>query len=150
MTSLTRDQQRAQRALANVKEVLSAVEKRILDAGSNDKRKKKAKKYGEEYLSNANSLPASIVMNGLGQACAMLLAQAKNQAAEEDAHRLLYDHLHNWLCVGKQAVYPDQSNLVEAIIYHGQRQYTQAQVEALAYLEWLKKFAQAYLAGEGE
>lgn len=126
--TLTRDQLRAQHALRRVQSV--------------------PKKFQSEYLSYANSLPANIVMNGLGQAFAMLLAQAKGESAEKDAHRLLYDHLHNWLCQGEQAVYPDQADLVEAVIGSGQRLYIRAQAEALAYLEWLKKFAQAYLAVE--
>ena len=126
--NLTRDQLRAQQALRCVQSVPS--------------------KLQSDYLRYANSLPANIVMNGLGQACAMLLAQAKGKRANQDAHRLVYDHLHGWLCQGEQAVYPDQADLVEAVIGSGQRQYIRAQAEALAYLEWLKKFAQAYLAGE--
>ena len=112
--------------------------------------KKSARKFRDEYKSYAESLPASIVMNGLGQACAMLLAQAKGKSAEQDSHRLLYDHLQDWLR-GRDhaAVYPKDQDLVEAVINHGQREYLLAQVESLAYLDWLKKFAQAYLTGEG-
>mgnify|MGYP002622378200 CR=1 FL=1 len=144
--NLTRDQLRSQHAFKSVKGVLGIVKKQIDDAGSDEKRQGKAKKYPQEYLSYANSLPANIVMNGLGQACAMLLAQAKGKQANEDAHRLLYDHLHGWLCQGEHAVYANQACLVQAVIGSGQRQYIRAQVEALAYLEWLKKFAQAYLS----
>jgi CRISPR-associated protein Cmr5 len=107
----------------------------------------KAKKFRDEYKSYAESLPANIVMNGLGQACAMLLAQAKDK---KDAHRSLYDHLQEWLCGSEHAaVYPHAQDLVAAVIKHGQREYILAQVESLAYLNWLKKFAQAYLSGEG-
>jgi len=77
------------------------------------------------------------------------LAQARGQPAKQDAHRLLYDHLQDWLC-GREhaALYPEDQALVEAVINHGQRDYIRAQVESLAYLDWLKKFAQAYLTGE--
>jgi CRISPR-associated protein Cmr5 len=125
--TLTREQQRAQHALKSVTQV-------------------QAKKFRDEYKSYAESLPANIVINGLGQACAMLLAQA---GGENDAHRLLYDHLQDWLCGAEHAaVYPNDKDLVKAVINHGQREYVRAQFESLAYLNWLKKFAQAYLTGE--
>ncbi len=147
--TLTRDQRRAQHALQSVKQVQALVQERITRAGSNEQEQRKASKFRDEYKSYAESLPASIVMNGLGQACAMLLAQAKGRSGKEDAHRLLYDHLQDWLR-GREhaAVYPKDQDLVEAVINHGQRAYIQAQVESLAYLNWLKKFAQAYLMGE--
>ena len=37
---------------------------------------------------------------------------------------------------------------MKAVINHGQGEYVRAQVESLAYLNWLKKFAQAYLTEE--
>ena len=130
--TLTREQHRAQHALQSVNQVQT-----------------KAKKFRGEYKSYAESLPANIVMNGLGQACAMLLAQANGNSADQDAHRLLYDHLHYWLRGSEHAgIYPKDQDLVEAVINHGQREYIRAQVESLAYLDWLKKFAQAYLTGE--
>ena len=130
MPHLTREQRRAQHALRCVQVVPSRLQ--------------------SEYESYVNSLPASIVMNGLGQACATLLAQARGKAANEDAHRLLYDHLQDWLCSGEQNVYVSQPDLLTAIIGNGQREYVQAQVEALAYLNWLKKFSQAYLSKHGK
>ncbi len=147
--TLTRDQQRAQHALQSVNQVKALVQERIKNAGSNAHEQRKARKFRDEYKSYAESLPASIVMNGLGQACAMLLAQAKGKSAEQDAHRLLYNHLQDWLR-GREhvGVYPKDQDLVEAVINHGQREYIRAQVESLAYLDWLKKFAQAYLTGE--
>jgi len=126
---LTREQQRAQHALQSVTKVQT-----------------KPKKYRDEFKSYAESLPANIVMNGLGQACAMLLAQARGKSADQDAYRLLYDHLQDWI-LGRDnaAVYPNDQDLVKAVINHGQGEYVRAQFESLAYLNWLKKFAQAYL-----
>jgi CRISPR-associated protein Cmr5 len=143
--TLTREQQRAQHALQSVNQV----QERLTNAGSNEKEQKKARKFRDEYKSYAESLPANIVMNGLGQACAMLLAQAKGKSADQNAHRLLYDHLQDWLR-GREhaAVYPKDQDLVKSVINHGQREYVRAQFESLAYLNWLKKFAQAYLGEE--
>ena len=127
-TQPTREQQRAMHALAKIKEVAE---------------RELAKDY-KGYAGYAESLPATIIANGLGQACATLLAQAKGKS---DAHRELYDHLEDWLCGSNAAVY-DRKPLIEAIIKGNQDQYVRAQFEALAYLTWLKKFAQAQLSKE--
>ncbi|MGO9113615.1 MAG: type III-B CRISPR module-associated protein Cmr5 [Thermoguttaceae bacterium] len=122
-TQPTREQQRARHALDKVKKVAAREDK-----------------FTKEYKRYAKSLAATIVVNGLGQACATLLAQAKG---DHDAHRELYDHLEDWLCGDHAAVY-EKKPLVEAIINGDQDQYVRAQFEALAYLTWLKKFAQAH------
>jgi CRISPR-associated protein Cmr5 len=95
------------------------------------------------YRSYAESLPATIVTNGLGQACATLLARANGR--KDDAHYLLYAHLEEWLCRSEDPVFPQANALIEAIVKNDQRRYVRAQAEALAYLVWLKKFAQAFL-----
>lgn len=101
------------------------------------------KSYGN-YVSYTESLPATVLMNGLGQAAATLLSRAAGNA--KDAHRLLYDDLQDWLC-GKDAAVPyaKASDLMKALIDNDQQEYLHAQAEALAYLVWLKKFANAYL-----
>lgn len=125
MEKLTLDQERAKHAL----EAIEALQQ----GGA----------YGH-YPSYVNRMPAMIVMNGLGQACAMLLAQARGDA--EDPHRMLYDHLEAWLCRQSQyAPYRGEAPLISAIVSKNQRVYVEAQSEALAYLGWLKRFAQAYL-----
>jgi len=55
-------------------------------------------KLAEDYKSSAERLSATIVMNSLGQACATLLAQAKGESSDKDAHKRLFDHLEDWLC----------------------------------------------------
>lgn len=110
-----------------------------------------------KYPSYVKSLPATILTNGLGQALAMLKAQAKGD--KKDPHHLLYTHMESWLC-GKEphmqtggksdikhtaAPYKGQANIMTAIINQPEQSYLLAQAEALAYLEWLKKFASAYL-----
>jgi CRISPR-associated protein Cmr5 len=97
-----------------------------------------------KYGSYVKRLPASILMNGLGQAVATLLAAARGKA--EDPNRKLYDHMQAWLCGAcPDAPYAGGSRLVDAIINGDQAAYVRAQAEALRWLEWLKKFAQAYL-----
>jgi CRISPR-associated protein Cmr5 len=101
-------------------------------------------KYGN-YVSYVKGLPATILQNGLGQAMATLLAAAKDN--KEDAHKILYCHLQDWLCQGHP--YADETTgekkLMQQITSHGEKEYLVAQAESLAYLNWLKKFAVAYL-----
>jgi len=112
-------------------------------------RVKQLKKSGDpgKYASYVKSLPASILQNGLGQALATLLAAAKGNTS--DAHYVLYSHLHQWLCSDSDdAVYRKAGDVLEALIQHDEKLYLHAQAESLAYLEWLKKFAVAYLSSE--
>ncbi len=89
-----------------------------------------------KFRSHADSLPAAIVMNGLGQAMAFELSK------KEEDHKALYGAVQSWLC---ETVYTGEKNLMDAIVNYGQDHYVRAQAEALAYLEWLKKFSRAYL-----
>lgn len=97
--------------------------------------------YGN-YVSYVESLPATILMNGLGQAAATLLSKAD----DKEAHGLLYADLQSWLCGSDSAApYPRAPDLMKAITGNKQKDYLHAQAEALEYLVWLKKFANAYL-----
>lgn len=125
---LTRNQLRAQHALGKVREVPNQLR--------------------SDYQTLVKGFSATIVTNGLGQACAMLLAKSENKDASKSAHRRLYDHLSDWLRCHVN-VYPENQELMDAVIGHGQSKYIRAQAESLAYLEWVKKFAQAYLTGKG-
>lgn len=106
--------------------------------------------YGN-YLSYINALPAAILMNGLGQAMATELASAERdsngQINANDPHLLLYGHLNKWLCgTDEDAPYRNHTaGLMDAIVSHDEDYYLRAQAEAIAYLEWLKKFANAFL-----
>ncbi len=93
------------------------------------------------YKSYVDSLPAAIVMNGLGQAMATELASKKE-------HETLYDHVSAWLCSSGQ-VYSGKQDLLVAITTEDQSRYLRAQAEALAWLTWHKKFCRAYLEREG-
>ena len=108
------------------------------------------KHQGEErkkFVSYAENAPASILINGLGQAAATLRAQAKGNA--NDPHMAVYNALQDWLCGSDEAVpyksYCDRKDLLAAITGEDRDSYLHAQAEALAYLEWYKKFAVAFL-----
>ena len=95
------------------------------------------------YVSYVSGLPATIVMNGLGQALATLLAQSKGK---DEPHKWLHDHVASWLAKQMPQLGADESAVVQGLMNNNQEVYLQAQGEAMAYLQWLKQFARAYLS----
>lgn len=137
--SMTLEQKRANDALACINNV-QAVAKQPFKS-----------ELGSRYRSYVERLPAYIVMNGLGQAVATLMARKNGSGADAEAYGLLLDHLQNWLCRKEQAApyagagSRGDTSLIRAIATSDQDVYVRAHAEALAYLVWLKKFAQAFL-----
>lgn len=128
----TLEQKRAEYALNTVK-------KRLKDFQGDSKNR-------ERYLTRAKSLPATIIMCGLGQTAATLLSVGKGKNDNPD--QMLYEDLKNWLC--DNGPYQNEEDLITAITEHNRSKYINAQAEVLKLLEWLKKFATAYLSEEGE
>lgn len=105
-----------------------------------DVREAKDSTGGGEYRSLVEGLPAMILANGLGQTCAYLLSRA-----EGDRHKvefLLYRHLETWV---QRRIPRLQGGLLPALMNADAGTYRRAQAEALAYVQWLKRFAQAEL-----
>ena len=119
----TLDQERAEYALKEIKKIIG----------------------GEyvNYVSYVSSLPATIVMNGLGQALVTLLAKG------DSSHKMLFDHVAGWLCKQIPDLKGRPDGIVEKMMEQNQAVYIHAQAEAMAYLSWLKQFARAYLKEEG-
>jgi len=98
----------------------------------------------DKFASYVERLPASILNNGLGQALATLLAQAKGD--HRDPHYRLFAFIQDWLCRdNSQAPYRSAGDLMEAITGNSRQAYLHAQAETMSWLNWLKKFAVAYL-----
>ncbi|MGC8485487.1 MAG: type III-B CRISPR module-associated protein Cmr5 [Candidatus Baltobacteraceae bacterium] len=93
------------------------------------------------YRSYVSSLGAAIITMGLGQ------AMATERQAKGGAHQRLYKHLNGWLCCKAEPLAPfrNASDALEAICAADQHAYLRAHAEALAVLEWLKKFARALI-----
>lgn len=100
---------------------------------------RKGSRYGN-YVSYVSALPATILMNGLGQACATLLSQQDTKG-----HKELYEDLQSWLCTADEAIFSKHTDMMTAITKADEKDYFRAQAEALAYLVWLKKLAKAFL-----
>ena len=108
----------------------------------------------KKFRSYAESLPAIIVRNGLGQALAMEAASGKvgtNATKDEEiAHRELYNMLSNWLLkkVFQRGGGIRPMQVIEEIIKSDQTTYMHAQEEALHFMQWVKRFANAMIERE--
>lgn len=123
----TMQQKRAKYALEQVN--------KAIDEGVNQK----------EFKAYAANLPAMIHINGLGQAAAFFKSKG-------DTHETLYTILSNWLCgevdYASTQPYSDCDDLLKGITTQDMHQYRVAQAEAQALMDWVKKFAKAFMDGE--
>ncbi len=130
----TLEQQRAADALARLREIQDHSET-----------------FRKRYRAYVERLGPMIVMNGLGQALATERAAAGPQKKEEErAHGQLYANLQRWLCRPDGGIYPNADDLLDALVRNDEAAYLRAQAEALAWLDWHKKFCQAELPRETE
>jgi CRISPR-associated protein Cmr5 len=100
----------------------------------------KDKPFAGDYRTIAVRVPSLIVTNGLGQTLAFLKAKGKGEPGNE--HEVLYRHLADW--VGRK-VNADGDLLSWLVNTATSQQYRLATMEALALLQWLKRFAEAEL-----
>ena len=101
--------------------------------------------FKKRYRSYVDRLGPAIVMNGLGQALATEMAAAGSDSG--NPHREVYESVQSWLC-RRGGVYPAADNVLTGIVENDEESYLHAQAEALAWLEWHKKFCRAYLPAE--
>jgi len=96
--------------------------------------------WKSKYGSLVRKLPSYILTNGLGQTLAFLKAKGKGEPGNE--HEVLYQHLEGWL----QRQLGINGNLLDWLVNKAtSQQYRLATMEALALLQWLKRFAEAEL-----
>lgn len=104
----------------------------------------------KEYRALARGFASRIQLNGMGAACAFLYAKSKPDAAndkkEQTVHATLLGHLQTWLTqTGRFPALANQS-FIEWLIEASSDEYRRAAVEALAYLAWLRRFAEGAIA----
>jgi len=86
----------------------------------------------KELRTYVTAMPAMMLMSGFGQTCAFYKSKGGN-------HAEVLKVLESWL---------DKGDLMRFITQSSAHDYQIAQAEALEYLNWLKKFAKAYLESE--
>ena len=127
----TLQQQRAKHALAQVKSWMPLNE-------------------GSKLKARCSELPFMIHANGLGQAAAFF--KSKVGEKDKDCYGYVFLALQSWLTRpnpkdAKDAQDPPAGNadLMQAIVDADLHGYRLAQAEAIQYMDWIKKFASAYL-----
>lgn len=94
-----------------------------------------------DYKSLVRGFSSMILQNGLGQALAFLKAKGKQH------HIALYNHINLWL---KQKFAPNENDfdILTKIMQEDSIKYRLYTKEALSFLVWLKKFAEAEIPDE--
>jgi CRISPR-associated protein Cmr5 len=103
----------------------------------------RGQEYDGEVRSYAASLPAMIQMNGFGQALAFCRSK-RGQGKSDRAYQALYDLVSEWLIKEGQP-YAGKDDALAGVTSESMSAYRLAQTEALALLEWVKRFASAYI-----
>jgi CRISPR-associated protein Cmr5 len=109
----------------------------------------KEQKYAREYGALARGAPSDVQANGLGQTLAFWRAKGyeHGQPKGEEHCRLLKD-VSTWLCYRLNLA--EQTDVVEWIAKQAKTDdYRRATAEAIAFLVWLKRFAEAELPRVG-
>jgi CRISPR-associated protein Cmr5 len=125
----TKEQERAASAWTNVEGVLKA--------------------YQKQYGSVVKKMPMLILTNGLGATLAFLLAKStpkegKEPSNENRAHEAACKHLSGWVMSQLQP----GGKLMDWVRKNSSADSRRATPEALAYLNWLKRFVEAKGWGE--
>jgi CRISPR-associated protein Cmr5 len=102
----------------------------------------------KEYGSLVRGLPSMVLQNGLGQALAFLLARAGGDTEKPPAGQI-YAELQGWLAGAADDKRPDRiyshGGLIDGLMGGSRQDYRRAQLNALALLAWMRKFADAWL-----
>ena len=108
-----------------------------------DEKKKK------EYRSYSKKIPTMILSNGLGQTLAFVKAKAKDGNAYEILYQQMTDYLKSEHST-RIKMPSDKTDLVEWVISIESPKYRFVTTELLAFLNWLKRFAEGLIEEEGE
>lgn len=109
----------------------------------------------EEFGKFLAGVPAKVLQNGFGQTLAFLQAkgkikeQANEQAKETKNYVRAFDLMAQWLLHRGILTQAAASQALQALSTMDQQQYLYAQEEALAVLEWAKRYAGAGLFAAG-
>jgi len=107
----------------------------------------------KEYKSYAKKLPMMIKVNGLGAAISFAFAKRKNKEGRKTAWGEIYYDLNEWLrkdenkwLLGNEPA----SELAEAVIELNSQEYRALTLETLAFLNWLRRFAEGLIEGDAD
>lgn len=102
-------------------------------------------KFKNEYCSTVMKLSSLILTNGLGQTLAFLKSKGKGDKTKPQEK--VYQHLQEWLISTEVISWGriTKVELIERIMLIDSNKYRLVTMEALSFLNWLKRFADAIL-----
>jgi CRISPR-associated protein Cmr5 len=106
-------------------------------------------KKQKEYKSYARKIPTMILSNGLGQTLAFIKAKSE----KGNAYDLIYQQLTEYMKSDHTArikMPQEKNDLVEWVISCNSSTYRYITQEILAFLNWLKRFAEGLIEVEEE
>lgn len=107
----------------------------------------------KEYKSYVKKMPALIQTNGLGAALAFSFAKGSKSGTiqENSAWGVIYAQIEEWLLKDEKHLIDFQKNgLMKALTNAQSPTYRAVTIEILAFLSWVKRFAEALIEGEAE
>jgi len=113
-----------------------------------DAKEQLSKEKQSDYRSYTRKIPTMILTNGLGQT----LAFVKAKAEMGNAYELLYNQMSTYLQSENTTTIrmpSDKNGLLEWIISCDSREYRFITQELLSFLNWIKRFAEGMIEGEG-
>ena len=99
------------------------------------------KPIAQKYKSLVRKTPMRIKVNGLDATLAFMFSKKKN-----DQHNLLYIHLKEWL--SDNDMVPENMEFVAQVVALKKAEYRVVTNELLAFLTWLRRFADGMIEGE--
>ena len=106
------------------------------------------KKLIESYRSYVKKLPQMILFNGLGQTLAFIYSKKE----KGNAYEFIYSHISQYLeseCTARISKQRDK-DLVEWVISLDSLEYRYVTEEVIAFLNWLRRFAEGMIEAGGE
>lgn len=110
-------------------------------------------KSPKEYKSYAKKLPMMIKTNGLGAALAFAFSKSKDKKGRVTSWGLIYNDVQSWLNQDQKKFLLGnhvEKELANAVIELESPEYRAVTVEVLAFLNWLRRFAEGLIEGEAE
>lgn len=106
----------------------------------------KKESFQSEYASWAKKLPVLVLTNGLGQTLAFLKSKSNGDSRTAKAQGRLLETLNGWLLTPPTFKWENNNpDILQRIVESSSDTYRLATMEALAFLNWLRRFAEGYL-----
>jgi len=107
----------------------------------------------KEYKAYVKRMPMYIKTNGLGAAMAFAFSKGSKggKIDESNAWGLLHQHIEGWLKEDQKEMIEFQDDrLAQSLTKVDSSTYRAVTVEVLAFLSWLRRFAEGLIEGEDE